>query len=193
MVWEGWVFSQQLLYVFGRTWHHSPLLRLAGVRLVNLTAEDIRAMDLQPLSLLVCFFPCPSAREKLRLFLSRAVGGVAFSLSTGLSVGVFFLQFLEWWYSSENQDTIKTLTSLPTPPPPVHLDEQTVPKHHTLCPLCHKTRANDTALATSGYVFCYRCAYNYVKRQQRCPLTGYPTELQHLIKLYSPDGYESPQ
>ncbi|MGH0126366.1 UNVERIFIED_CONTAM: hypothetical protein FKN15_027429 [Acipenser sinensis] len=75
---------------------------------------------------------------------------------------------------------------------PVHLDEQTnqltLPKYQSLCPLCHKTRANDTALATSGYVFCYRCAYNCVKRQQRCPLTGYPTELQHLIKLYSPDG-----
>ncbi|MGH0156944.1 UNVERIFIED_CONTAM: hypothetical protein FKN15_032721 [Acipenser sinensis] len=101
-------------------------------------------------------------------------------------------RFLEWWYSSENQDTIKTLTSLPTLPPPVHLDEQTnqltLPKHQSLCPLCHKTHANDTALATSGYVFCYRCAYTCVKRQQRCPLTGYPTELQHLIKLYSPDG-----
>ncbi|RXM95044.1 Peroxisome assembly protein 12 [Acipenser ruthenus] len=191
MVWEGWVFSQQLLYVFGRTWHHSPLLRLAGVRLVNLTAEDIRAMDLQPL-LTAGSGTNQSAHEKLRLFLSQAVGGVAFSLSTGLSVGVFFLQFLEWWYSSENQDTIKTLTSLPTPPPPVHLDEQTdqltLPKHQSLCPLCHKTRANDTALATSGYVFCYRCAYTCVKRQQRCPLTGYPTELQHLIKLYSLDG-----
>jgi peroxin-12 len=95
------------------------------------------------------------------------VGSVALSLSTGLSVGVFFLQFLDWWYSSENQETIKSLTALPTPPPPVHLDYN-----------------SDSPL----YVFCYRCVFNYVRSHQACPITGYPTEVQHLIKLYSPEN-----
>ncbi|XP_028662872.1 peroxisome assembly protein 12 [Erpetoichthys calabaricus] len=190
MSWEGWIFSQQLLYVFGRTKHHSPLLKLAGVRLAYLTAADIHALESIP--------PSPgsglhqSCSEKLKLFLNRTIGKVASSLSTGLSVGVFFMQFLSWWYSSENQDTIKSLTSLPTPPPPVHLDQQNSPldvhRQMPLCPLCHKFCSNDTALATSGYVFCYRCVYTYVKLHQRCPLTGYPTELQHLIKLYCPES-----
>ncbi|KAG2458759.1 PEX12 protein, partial [Polypterus senegalus] len=48
MTWEGWIFSQQLLYVFGRTKHHSPLLKLAGVRLAYLTADDIRALESVP-------------------------------------------------------------------------------------------------------------------------------------------------
>lgn len=126
---------------------------------------------------------------RLQRVFSMVVGSIAVSLSTGLSMGVFFLQFLEWWYSSENQTTMKSLTSLPTPPPPLHLEDQdTVLTHRKLCPLCRKARGNDTALATSGYVFCYRCIYTYVKTNHRCPLTGYPSELQHLIKIYSPEA-----
>lgn len=124
--------------------------------------------------------------------LKQAVGGAASCLSTGLSVGVFFLQFLEWWYSSGNQETIKSLTALPTPPPPVPLDYNSdsplLPQMKTVCPLCRKNRVNDTVLATSGYVFCYRCVFNYVKSHRACPITGYPTQVQHLIKLYSPEN-----
>lgn len=114
------------------------------------------------------------------------------TLSSSLSMGVFFLQFLEWWYSAENQETIKSLSTLPAPSAPIHFDLETysplLPKLKTVCPLCRKVRVNDTALGTSGYVFCYRCAYYYVKNHQRCPVSGYPTELQHLIRLYTPDG-----
>jgi peroxin-12 len=42
-------------------------------------------------------------------------GGVAGGVATALSLGTFFLQFLEWWYSSDHQDSIKSLTSLPAP------------------------------------------------------------------------------
>lgn len=136
--------------------------------------------------------------------MSQAARGVALSLSTSLSVGVFFLQFLEWWYSSDNQNAVKTLTSLPTPPPPFHLQqyqnghdsppdsanhsEETQPFDNKNCPLCLRLRINATVLSTSGFVFCYRCIYTYVKANSRCPLTGYPTELQHLIKIYSPES-----
>ena len=37
-------------------------------------------------------------------------------LSSGLSVSVFFLQFLDWWYSTDKQS--KSLINLPIPPPP---------------------------------------------------------------------------
>lgn len=186
MAWDGWVFCQQLLYVFGKARTHSPLLWLAGVKLSYLTAHDIRTLDLKPSG--PTFNPSQSIAEKCQRLISTAVGGVAVSLSTSLSIGVFFLQFLEWWYSSENQST-KSLTSLPTPPPPLHLhSEETSQTHNKICPLCRKVRTNDTALATSGYVFCYKCIYIYVKANHRCPLTGYPSELQHLIKIYTPDG-----
>lgn len=191
MAWEGCFLVQQLRYILGKSQQHSPLLSLAGVRLGRLTVQDIQALERRAAAHLMRQ-PARSMREKMTFALKKAVGGVALSLSSGLSVGVFFLQFLEWWYSSENQDTIKSLTALPTPPPPVHLDYNSdsplLPKSKTVCPLCRKTRVNDTVLATSGYVFCYRCVFNYVRSHQACPITGYPTEIQHLIKLYSPDN-----
>lgn len=151
---------------------------------------------------------CPSVCSLVQRawwLVSQAARGVAVSLSTSLSLGVFFLQFLEWWYSSENQNTVKTLTSLPAPPPPLHLQEEyscggspslSANRHKETqlgsdsrnCPLCRRARTNSTVLSTSGFVFCYRCIYVYVKANRRCPVTGYPTELQHLIKIYSPEG-----
>ncbi|XP_057271476.1 peroxisome assembly protein 12 [Pezoporus wallicus] len=188
MTWEGWFLIQQLCYILGKAQHHSPMLRLAGVRLVRLTAEDILALEKKLGG--TTSHPAPSIKTQVQSAVRKALGTIAFSLSTGLSISVFFLQFLDWWYSSENQETIKSLTALPTPPPPVHLDPSStlLPKLKTVCPLCHKTRVNATALSTSGFVFCYRCAYGYVKAHQRCPITGYTTELQHLVKLYSPES-----
>lgn len=137
--------------------------------------------------------------------MSQAGRGVAVSLSTSLSLGVFFLQFLEWWYSSDNQSAVKALTSLPAPPPPLHLQQEQssqdplpIPANHGRrtqpstdnrnCPLCQRLRTNPTVLSTSGFVFCYRCIYTYVKANRRCPLSSYPTELQHLIKIYPPES-----
>ncbi|KAI5608394.1 peroxisome assembly protein 12 [Silurus asotus] len=186
MAWDGWSFCHQLLYIFGNARTHSPLLWLAGVKLSHLTAEDIRHMDLKPAERALSSSQSLGAR--IQSVFSTVVGSVAVSVSTSLSMGVFFLQFLDWWYSSENQTTVKSLTSLPTPPPPLHLEDQDdALTHSKVCPLCRKVRINDTALATSGYVFCYPCIYTYVKTNRRCPLTGYPSELQHLIKIYSPE------
>ncbi|KAG8122813.1 putative Peroxisome assembly protein [Naja naja] len=172
--------------------HHSPLLRLAGVYLARLTAEDLRALENIPVAAGDILRSSNSMKEQIQSAGKKILGALAFSLSTGLSVGIFFLQFLEWWYSAENQETIKSLTAMPIPPPPVHLNYQTdsplLPKLKTICPLCRKIRANDTALSTSGFVFCYRCIYPYVKHHQRCPITGYATELQHLVKLYTPEN-----
>lgn len=43
--WQTWIFCQQLLFVFGVSRTHSPLLWLAGVRLERLNAQDIRDME----------------------------------------------------------------------------------------------------------------------------------------------------
>ncbi|KFV99572.1 PREDICTED: peroxisome assembly protein 12, partial [Eurypyga helias] len=190
MTWEGWFLIQQLCYILGKAQHHSPMLRLAGICLVRLTAEDIQALEKKFTG--ATSSQTQSIKTQVLSAVRKALSGIAFSLSTGLSVSVFFLQFLDWWYSSENQETIKSLTALPTPPPPMHLDygagSALLPKLKTVCPLCRKIRVNATALSTSSYVFCYRCAYSYVKTHQRCPITGYATELQHLVKLYSPES-----
>ncbi|XP_061703231.1 peroxisome assembly protein 12 isoform X2 [Syngnathoides biaculeatus] len=191
--WRAWIFCQELLFVFGAVRTHSPLLWLARVRLARLTRRDIADMELNASKRV---FPAgDSALQRMWHLMSEAARGAAVALSTSLSLGVFFLQFLEWWYTSDNQAAVKNLTSLPIPPPPLHLHtaepaEEGWPDaaaDRTRCPLCRRLRVNATVLSTSGFVFCYRCIYTYVKANRHCPLTGYPTELQHLIKIYSPD------
>ncbi|KAF7201084.1 peroxisome assembly protein 12 [Nothobranchius furzeri] len=189
--WQAWIFCQQLLFVFGVTRTHSPLMWFANVRLARLSAQDIRVMEQKMSSI------GPTADKSLLQrawwLVSQTAKGVAISLSTSLSLGVFFLQFLDWWYSSENQICVKTLTTLPAPPPPLHLQESggetTGPEVQSRsCPLCQKLRVNATVLSTSGFVFCYRCIYSYVKANRVCPVSGFPTELQHLIKIYAPES-----
>ncbi|KAJ4922710.1 hypothetical protein JOQ06_003988 [Pogonophryne albipinna] len=103
--------------------------------------------------------------------------------------------FLDWFYSSENQNAVKSLTSFPAPPPPLHLKRdpsayqsaEIEPSANRMCPLCRRVRSNSTVLSTSGFVFCYRCIFSFVKNQRRCPVSGFPSEPQHLIKIYSPE------
>lgn len=181
--WQAWIFCQQLLFVFGVTKTHNPLLWLARVRLARLNTQDIRDIELK--NSRTGSPEDGSFLQRSWWLMSQAARGVAVSLSTSLSLGVFFLQFLEWWYSSDNQSSVKSLTSLPAPPPPLHLQQEADSGN---CPLCRKPRTNATVLSTSGFVFCYRCVYTYVKSNRRCPVTGYPSELQHLIKIYSPES-----
>ncbi|KAJ8313064.1 hypothetical protein KUTeg_010437 [Tegillarca granosa] len=57
-----------------------------------------------------------------------------------------------------------------------------------VCPVCMKTRTNDTALSISGYVFCYTCIREYIQQHKCCPVTNYPASSDHLVKLYPPDS-----
>lgn len=52
--------------------------------------------------------------------------------------------------------------------------------------LFYRARKNETALLTSGYVFCYVCVYKHVKEKRNCPVTGYKTDLSNLVKIYPP-------
>uniref|UniRef100_A0A3P8W0W1 Peroxisome assembly protein 12 n=1 Tax=Cynoglossus semilaevis TaxID=244447 RepID=A0A3P8W0W1_CYNSE len=170
--WQSWVFCQQLLFIFGFTKTHSPLLWLARVRLARLSAQDIRDMEMKTSN--GGNLVDKSLAQRVWWLMSRAARGVAVSLSTSLSLGVFFLQFLDWWYSSDNHSTVKALTSLPVPPPPLHLQEEHSGSRESpvvqgkesvrgcdgrSCPLCRKLCTNATVLSTSGFVFCYRCVY----------------------------------
>uniref|UniRef100_A0A0N4ZQ24 Peroxisome assembly protein 12 n=1 Tax=Parastrongyloides trichosuri TaxID=131310 RepID=A0A0N4ZQ24_PARTI len=52
------------------------------------------------------------------------------------------------------------------------------------CPLCLKKRENDTVLSVSGYIFCFKCIHNYVKKYGLCPVTSTPATLNELVRLY---------
>ncbi|XP_054749359.2 peroxisome assembly protein 12-A-like [Lytechinus pictus] len=187
--WESSILVYQLRYLFRQSHVHSPFLKLAGVKLQYLSREDMLLSSDSSDAILSADL---SLKSRLLYYMKRLVGGVAIAISNGLSVGVFFLQFLEWWYMSEDHQSALAATSLPIPEPPKEREPEycqiLLPRDVTLCPLCQKKRTNDTTLLTSGYVFCYPCIYTYIKKHQRCPVTRYPSELCHLIKLYPPDS-----
>jgi len=110
------------------------------------------------------------------------------SLRLFLPTAIFFIKFLEWWYSpSSPARALNTSPLGPAIPPPrmvpphpqgIQIDRQA----YGMCPLCRKQINNATALS-SGYVFCYRCAYDYVERQGKCPVTLLPARTWQLRKV----------
>nr|XP_032823630.1 peroxisome assembly protein 12 isoform X2 [Petromyzon marinus] len=201
MTWEGVCLWHQLSYALGRGRHHSPLLRFAGVRLVCRLPLDGAGPEEGPRVL-------PRHHGGVLGVLGSLASHAAVNISAAFSVAVFFLQFLESFYALRDVGSSLLgggggggassllLPDLPTPPPPIHLhadaelgDGPAVPPG--VCPLCRRRRTNDTALATSGVVLCYPCAYGYVRERGRCPVTGYPTRAQHLVRLYPPEHSSS--
>ena len=150
-------------YTIGRSGYHSPFNRLAASQIVNLSTDRAKEME------------------------ERTGSGVAKAFTSGLSVGLeigaFFLQFLEWWYSSEGKT--RDLSSLPIPAPPPF-----DPRAESLrgkCPICRAPRKNETLLQPSGYVFCYSCIVKHLRSESTCPVTQYPAKEEHLVRIYGND------
>lgn len=184
-LWEAVVFYYQVAYMFGIERCHSPLLRLAELTLRHLTDDEMAAKQTQqPLSQLL---HNKTRLQRVLMMLSRLLSLTSVVLSTSLSVGVFFLQFLDWWYASDQRTA--TTMALPIPrPPTASLSRRGDYQLSTVCPLCNKLRTNDTALSVSGYVFCYPCIMRFVKEKGCCPVTGCPAQSDHLIRLYQTDS-----
>ena len=110
------------------------------------------------------------------------------SLRLLLPTAIFFYKFLEWWYSPGSP--ARSLSASPLgpviPPPRMILPHpQGIPFDKALygvCPICKNGINNATALP-SGYVYCYRCAYDHVSRHGRCPVTLLPARPWQLRKI----------
>ena len=106
---------------------------------------------------------------------------------TILPVSIFLLKFLEWYNSNrsthenKNSDDNKFINA-PVPPivPPDALNSKDVKEAVTTtdasCRICHEEMHNPAIIET-GYVFCYKCIYEYLRDQPRdtggrCPVTG---------------------
>lgn len=110
------------------------------------------------------------------------------SLKVLLPTAIFFIKFLEWWYSPSSPARSLSVSPLgPAVPPP-----QMLPPHprglrmdevkYGECGLCRGPINNATAFPT-GYVFCYRCAYDYIQEHGRCPVTLLPVRVWQLRKI----------
>lgn len=186
MMWRGTLLAYQLAYVFGKSLHHSPFLRLAGLLLLNLTPNDLEAFSQKSDAVTLMQLLKEKRLKKLLLSLAvKSISSISLFLSTGLSIGIFFLQFLDWWYARDHD--AMSLLALPKPDCPKQRIVSNLPKVVSICPLCNKVRTNDTVLAVTGYVFCYPCIFRYVKEKGCCPVTGYPVVADHLVRLFVSD------
>lgn len=171
-VWEMVVLCYYMAYGLGISEFHSPALHITATRLIPVALEDTDADAWKR-------YISKREHDHISTILWSWINGFVGGMTLAISVGAFFAQFIDWWYSQEG---IKAkFMSLPAPPPPSEWPSD-IPSD--MCPICKKKRTNDTALSSSGFVFCYPCIFRYVQDTNRCPVTGYKSSLNQLVKIY---------
>ncbi|CAK5276058.1 unnamed protein product [Mycena citricolor] len=184
---EVWLLVWNLRYLFSKTPFYRPWLSWVGVELRRLGAEDFRAAaDLANKS--ASSKPSTNLLARLRELLVGSPQLALDSLRLLLPTAIFFIKFLEWWYSPGSPARSLSTSPLgPAVPPPrmlrphpkgIRFDAQGFGK----CPICADDLKNATALP-SGYVFCYRCAYDEVEKHGQCPVTLLPVRVWQLRKV----------
>jgi peroxin-12 len=183
LIWSVFFSFFRFKFMFKMSDFHSPLLRVLNLKFVyNLDEEN-------------------STKHKFFTLINKAFTSL-----------LFFLQFFKWYeqytenesYSSSSAlNTLKGLFQQMNPNEntknPNEEDILEAPKlseklinnrayknltKNNLCPICNRKRTNDCALSVSGFVFCYPCIFKFIKEHNRCPITNYPCNTKHLIRLY---------
>nr|GAT53831.1 predicted protein [Mycena chlorophos] len=182
---EVWLFASNVAYLFGKTPYYRPWLSWMGVDLRRLGVDDFRAAAMADQTR-------PSTPKTLLSWIRHLILSsprvLLDSLRLLLPTAIFFIKFLEWWYSPSSPARTFSVSPLgPAIPPPRMLPPhpQGVPfdgQAYGRCPLCHDGFKNATALP-SGYVFCYRCAYEHVEKHGKCPVTLLPVQTWQLRKV----------
>ncbi|XP_043270881.1 peroxisome assembly protein 12 [Venturia canescens] len=157
-----------VLYLSSRTHYPTPIYHMLSTTLTYSGAQQVASIS--------------EILQKLKDGNFHPGDGVQLiqrAFTRSLELGAFFLQFVQWW----NQENYYTnLTTLPVPPAPTIPEDARIYKG--LCPVCRKSRRIHTALAISGYVFCYQCILPIVRKHGICPVTNLPAKEDDLIRLY---------
>ncbi|KAJ7047678.1 cyclin-dependent protein kinase inhibitor [Mycena alexandri] len=182
---ELWLLVCNIAYLFDQTPFYRPWLSWMGIDLRRLGVEDFRAAAAQNKNS-PSWPRTPLAWIRRLIFASPQT--LLDSLRLLLPTAIFFVKFLEWWYSPGSPARSFSTSPLgPAVPPPrmlpphpqgIHFDAQSYGR----CPICLDGLKNATALP-SGYVFCYRCAYDHVEEHGKCPVTLLPTRIWQLRKF----------
>jgi len=182
---EAWLLCYNIAYLFDRSAYYRPWLSWIGVDLRRLGPEDFRRTPVLPRQ--------PegtrqSMLKTLRALVLRSPRLLLDSFKILLPTAIFFVKFLEWWYSPSSPARLvsRPSTGPPIPPPKllkphsqgIAFDQTT----YGICPLCRSPIANATALP-SGYVYCYRCAHSYVEEHGKCPVTLTSAAVWQLRKI----------
>ncbi|KZV72091.1 hypothetical protein PENSPDRAFT_650017 [Peniophora sp. CONT] len=184
LAFEGWLLAYNIAYLFDKTPFYRPWLAWVGVDLRRLSIGDYRA---EALAAQAAASVPPKSFSLTRLIRS-APSTVLSSLRVLLPTAIFFIKFLEWWYSPGSPArALSAPDSAPRVPPPRMLPPhprglRVDPHAYGICPICKEPWRNATALP-SGYVFCYRCAFEWVEREGKCPVTLLPARTWQLRKV----------
>lgn len=58
-----------------------------------------------------------------------------------------------------------------------------LPPSSSQCPLCHQKHVNPVTTSISGFVFCYKCLWNYIDKFHCCPITYRHCNLEDMIRI----------
>lgn len=126
-IWELITLLYEISYSVGKSRYHSPLLQLSNVRLCSLTEDDLRERSVN--------FEILDSNLNWFRYLKRlswlTTKWMANGLGVGLSVGAFFIQFLDYWYTRDNSPP--SFAPLPIPPPPERVSYYCLTVYQNLC------------------------------------------------------------
>eukprot|EP00048_Salpingoeca_helianthica_P006324 m.97297 g.97297 ORF g.97297 m.97297 type:complete len:350 (+) comp13972_c0_seq6:101-1150(+) len=198
LLWRITSFAFKILYLLGATETFSPAWLVCGITMQRVTDDDLEAEaenervigEQRKIDYKAMAFP--------RRALNQSLDAVADLLRSALPASVFFLTFLEWWYSTEHLRPAPRMPVPPYPAPPAlglaaalarPVPGSLPPSAAAVvpagqCGVCKTPFRNPALLATSGYVFCYSCIHDVVSETGQCPLTHLPSSVSHLIRLY---------
>jgi peroxin-12 len=190
---EGASFAYQLLYLLDATRFYTPALHYMGLQVRRATGQEL--MDSAKVvearrNHEFGRIRGPSYVQSFQRGLLRFAYTALDYAQTGLIASVFLFKMVEWWYqSAEERVSAPSVYPPPPPPPPpvVAKDGIQLPADGKMCPLCTRSRTNPAVVATSGFVFCYTCAFHYVTQYKRCPVTLAPTGTSQILRLYQDD------
>uniref|UniRef100_A0AC35FI11 Peroxisome assembly protein 12 n=1 Tax=Panagrolaimus sp. PS1159 TaxID=55785 RepID=A0AC35FI11_9BILA len=168
----------QIAYIFNYSTIPTPFLWLSNSKLIKLTPEDLLQFESIPLHL---------QNGGLLTKLWRFIISIPSVFGRLFAYGLFFVQFLEFFYASDAAKELSSAHQRSQPPihPVMKLSEpEVLTMEVDKCPLCFRRRVNDTVLSVSGYVFCYSCIDAYIRREGLCPITYLPATTNELIRLY---------
>lgn len=70
------------------------------------------------------------------------------------------------------------------PPSKTDKNEERVFSKKGECPICGKKIKNSAMLKQSGYVFCYSCIFQFIKKYKYCPISKVPADEESVQLLY---------
>mmetsp|Transcript_9250 Transcript_9250/g.19779 ORF Transcript_9250/g.19779 Transcript_9250/m.19779 type:complete len:379 (-) Transcript_9250:696-1832(-) len=196
-LYEGTSFVYQLAYLLGMAEAHRPALHVLGLQLARVSAQDMadmarnktawRTAQLARAAAQPGAGPVARAASALQRGALRGLHLLSDHYRHALILAVFGFKALEWWYTSaEERLKISMALPPPDPPPPPKPSPKGVglPQDTSLCPVCRRRCTNPAQITTSGFVFCYPCAFSYIMDHACCPVTLMPATLDHVRKLY---------